>query len=100
MLEHSWIFLGGLATVTTVLTLRTDDDQTGILTGLIGTVTWALWAFSALNIVTHSGGTEFTHSYPALAAFGLLMAVPNLFVALTGPLTIAQNRQELAEEVR
>lgn len=100
MLQHSWIFLGIVALVATVLTLRTADDQLAIIGGLAGTLAWALWGYSALNVITVSGGTEVAYAYPSMAAFGVAMAIPNLFVALTGPLQIAKNRDELANEVR
>jgi hypothetical protein len=99
MLQISWLFVGLVASGATLLTLTTSDDQTAILTGLIGTISWALFAYSSLHVVTHSGGSEFVSAYPSLAAFGVMMAVPNLFVALTGPLRAADPR-ELAEEVR
>lgn len=99
MLQLTFLFVGAVATVATALTLWTTDDQLGILTGLIGSIAWPLWSYSALNVVTVSAGSEFAYQYPALAVFGVLMAVPNLFVALTGPLRVANNR-ELAQEIQ
>lgn len=99
MTPLAWVFLGLVALVTTVITLTTTDDQTAIITGLMATTGWALWAYSALNITVYSQGTLFTESYPSMALFGLLLAVPNLFVALTGPLALAKDPRELAGEV-
>jgi len=100
MLQHTLIFLGVVALVATTLALRTSDDQLAIVGGLAGTLSWLLWAYSTLNVIAVSGGSEFTYSYPSLAAFGVAMAIPNLFVALTGPLQIARNREQLTNEVQ
>jgi len=100
MFQFTWIFLGVVALVVTVMTLRTADDQLAIVSGLAGTMSWALWGYSALNVVVISGGTEFAQQYPSLAAFGVVMAIPNLFVALTGPLQIARDRSQLTDEVQ
>lgn len=99
MLQHTWIFLGIVALVATSITLRTPDDQLAIIAGLAGTLAWTLWAYGALNVVAVSGGQEFAYSYPSLTAFGVAMVMPNLFVALTGPLSIARDRDQLANEV-
>lgn len=93
-------FLGIVALVFTGLTLTTADDQTAIISGLLGATTWTLWAYSTLNVTIYSGGSEFTESYPAFAALGLALAAPNAFVALTGPLMLAKNPDAIAEEVR
>lgn len=92
MLQLTWLFVGALAMLATALTLRTADDQTAIMSGLAGTITWLLWAYSALNVVTYDGGSQFTHAYPGLAALGVMLALPNLFVALTGPLMVARDQ--------
>lgn len=100
MLQHTLIFVGVVALVATTISLRTGDDQLAIISGLAGTLSWSLWAYSTLNVVAVSGGSEFAYSYPSLAAFGIAMAIPNLFVALTGPLQIARDRSQLTEEVQ
>ena len=100
MLQHTLIFLGVVALVATTITLRTSDDELAIIGGLAGTLSWALWAYSTLNVVATSGGSEFTYSYPSLALFGLAMAIPNFYVALTGPLHIARDRSQLTEEIQ
>lgn len=94
MLQNTWLFVGLIAALATALTLWTADDQTAIISGLIGTVTWLTWAYSALNVITYDGGSQFAHSYPALAALGVMLAVPNLFVALTGPLAVARDQTD------
>lgn len=99
MLQLTYLFLGAVAFIVTVLTLTTADDQTAILTGIMGAVSWLLWAYSSLNIVVvDGGGADVAHQYPSLAAFGVVMAIPNLFVALTGPLQIARDPRGLAEQ--
>jgi len=100
MLQLTWLFIGALAAVATVLTLTTTDGDLGIIGGLIGTISWLLWAYSALNVVVITNGEQIAQQYPSLAVFGVLMAVPNLFVALTGPLQIARDRGELTDEMQ
>lgn len=100
MLQHTWIFLGVVALVATVMTLRTPDEQLAIIGGLTATITWGVWAYGALDVTTVSGGTEFAYAYPSLAAVGVVLAIPCLFVALTGPLRIVQDRDQLADDVR
>lgn len=100
MIQLNWIFLGVVGLIATVQTIRTIDDQVAIASGLMGTIAWLLWAYSSLHVVVVSNGTEFVYEYPSLAMFGVLMAIPNLFIALTGPLRIAADPRQLAEEVR
>lgn len=100
MLQFTFIFVGLVALTATAQTLRTADDQLAILSGLIGALSWGLWSYSALDVVIISNGTQYAASYPSLAAFGVALVVPNLFVALTGPLRIARNPDDLAEEAR
>jgi len=92
MLQLTWLFIGALAALATAFTLRTADDQTAIMSGLIGMMTWLLWGYSALNVIVYDGsGNALSNSYPALAALGVMLALPNLFVALTGPLAVARD---------
>lgn len=101
MLQHTFIFVGLVAAAAAFLTLRTADDEIAIISGLIGTIAWLLWGYSALNVVVYDGsGNPLSSAYPSLTAFGVLMAIPCLFVALTGPLRIARSRDQLAKEMQ
>lgn len=100
MLQHTFIFVGLVAAAATFLTLRTADDEVAIISGLIGTISWILWAYSALNVIVYDGsGNPLSASYPSLTAFGVMMAVPCLYIALTGPLHIARSSTDIAQEM-
>lgn len=94
------IFIGVVGFVATLLSVTTDNDEVAIITGLIGTVSWLLFAFFALD-VTHfdNSGNAYTTRYPALAAYGLAMAAPNFYVAMTGPLQIISDTNPKKNEV-
>lgn len=100
MLELTWVFLGLVAGAATYVTLSTADDQRAIICGLIGAITWLLFAYAALSVEhVSTDGTVSIHRYPAMVAWGLMMAAPNFYVALTGPLEIIKNPRQLQEEV-
>lgn len=97
----AWLFVGLIGAGATFVSITTTDDQVAIISGLIGVFAWILFAYIALSVTTYDqAGTLHTDRYPAMTAFGLLMAMPNLFVALTGPLEIVRNRDELRSEVQ
>ena len=100
MLQLTFLFLGVIAAGATYVTLSTADDQKAIMFGLIGAINWALWAYSSLNVVVYDGSSNpLQHSDPALAALGVMLMIPNLFVALTGPLALIEDPSTMAEEV-
>lgn len=95
------IFIGLVGFGATLLSVTTDNDEVAIITGLVGTISWLLFAFFALD-VTHfdNSGNAYTTRYPALAAWGLAMAAPNFYVALTGPLQLVKEQTPTKGEVR
>jgi len=66
--------LVGTAIALRLATSTTDRQAVEFATGLAaGTAaTWLLVTVAAFNVVSVSGGTEITHSYPSLGAFGVL----------------------------
>lgn len=94
-----WILVGAVGAGATYLTLTTESDELAIVSGLVGMFTWLLFGFLSLEIVVYSSGIEATSRYPSMAAWGVMMAAPNLYVALTGPLHIIKDRDRLSEEV-
>jgi len=101
MIALAWVFLGAIGVVSTYLSLTADNDDLVIITGLIGTLAWLLFAFYALDVTIYDqAGTLHTDRYPAMALFGLAMAAPNLYIAITGPLELMSNRERLEREVR
>lgn len=100
MQELTWVFLGVIAAAATYVALSTPDDQRVIIFGLIGFLTWGLFAYGALSVQhVSANGVISIHRYPALTAWGLMMAAPNFYVALTGPLELVRNPRELQGEV-
>lgn len=96
----AWIALGAFASVWSYLSLtRNADDQLLILSGLIGTIAWLLFAFFSLSVTESSSGVTTVFRYPSMALFGLMMAAPNAFVALRGPLEVVKDRDQLRSEV-
>jgi hypothetical protein len=99
MNELGWVFIGAFAALSTFMTLRTSDNTVAIISGISGTFAWLLFGFYALQITYYSGGSSFTQSYPAMAVLGVMMAAPNFYVALTGPLDLVTDEPELRSEV-
>lgn len=96
----AWVMLGLIAAGFTYLTLTTDNDQLAIISGLVAMFSWLLFGYFALGITIYDQtGTPHTDRYPAMAAYGLMMALPNLYVAITGPLEIIRDREGLRREV-
>lgn len=95
-----WVFVGVVAAGATYVTLTTDNDQLAIISGLIGMLSWLMFSFLSLEIIIYDGaGGEQITRYPSMTAWGLAMAAPNLYVALTGPLHIIRDRDQLRSEV-
>lgn len=99
MNELGWVFIGALASVLTFQTLRTEDNTIAIISGLAGTFAWLLFAFYSLQITYYNGSSTEVQHFPAMAAFGVMMAAPNFYIALTGPLDVVTDNRKLAEEV-
>jgi hypothetical protein len=98
MLESAWLFIGALGVGCTATTLWTDDDETGMIVGALGFVTWGVWCFNALNVEVAEGGTVFQFSMPYVVLIGLCWAAPCLFVLLTGPIDAVGKSEETREE--
>lgn len=100
MNQLPWLFIGVFAAAATFISVTTTDDQIGIISGLFGTLSALTFAYHSLSVTVYSQGTEFVSRYPELAVFGLALAAPNLLVALTGPLAIVRDREQLQDEVQ
>lgn len=97
----AWVFIGLIGAVSTYISLTTDDNQMAIMSGLIGGLSWMLFAYFSLEIAVYTqNGDRVITRYPSMAAYGLAMAAPNIYVALTGPLELVRNRDtEIKQEV-
>lgn len=95
------IFIGVVAAGASYITLTTSNNDVAIVAGLIGCFSWLLFAFFALDVtVFDDSGAAQTVRYPALTAWGLMMAVPNVYVALTGPLEIISEQAPRKNEIQ
>ena len=97
----AWVFIGAVAFIATMVTIRTNDNDTAIITGLMATLGWLLFAFFSLSITVYDvNGNPHTTRYPAMAMFGLAMAAPNIYIAITGPLEWIGEQAERSWGVR
>jgi hypothetical protein len=95
------IFIGVVAAAATLLAVTTSDNNVAIVSGLIGALTFLLFAFFALDVtVFDDSGTAQTVRYPALAVWGLMMAAPNAYVALTGPLELIAEKNPTKNQMQ
>jgi hypothetical protein len=85
-----WAFIGLVAMLWTLVavvgpTIVDDVEQAdllGIVAGVASVLAWGMWAYLAFSIRLQDGTIV---SYPAVALFGVAMALPGGYVALTGP---------------
>lgn len=95
------IFIGVVAAAATLLAVTTSNNEVAIITGLIGGITWLLFAFFALDVtVFDDSGAAQTVRYPALAAWGVMLATPNFYVALTGPLELVAEKTPTNHQIK
>lgn len=101
MIWQGWLFLGVVAFASTYVTLTTSQDDIGIMFGLVGLLSWALFSFQSLNVTVLAGGATdpISYSYAAVSVWALAMAVTNLYVVLNGPIAIIDQRGRAEAEV-
>ncbi len=85
MLLQAWLFIGAVAALTTGAALWTADDSIAILTGVLGFISWGLWAYGALNLQIVRDATTYTYTQPEVALLGVALAIVPGFIALNGP---------------
>lgn len=96
-----WLFVGLVGAGASYVTVTTENNQLAIISGLVGFFSWLLFAYLSLAITIYdSNGNPITTRYPAMAAWGLMMAAPNVYVALTGPLELVKDRDTIKEEIQ
>lgn len=101
MIYQGWLFIGLVAFTSTYVTLTTSQDDVGIMFGLVGLLSWALFSFQSLHVVVLAGGKTdpISYSYAAVSVWGLALAVTNLYVVLNGPIAIIDQRGQAEAEV-
>lgn len=85
MREPVFIMLALLCVATTSLLVvggrkNSINPETGAVIGALGVVLWGVFIQSSFGVITVSGGSTFSHSYPELAVLG----VAGAGVALVG----------------
>lgn len=96
MLESTWLFIGATALLTTGMAAATQTqasayfdryaDPIAIVAGMIGLVSWAILAYGSLDLTVVGDSVTYSFSQPAVTFWCAIMALPNLYVALTGPM--------------
>lgn len=101
MIWQAWLFLGAVAFIATYVALTTTQDDVGIMFGLIGLLSWGLFAFQSLNVMISSGGqaTAETYTYAPMTVWALALAVTNAYVVISGPIAIIDQRKRAQQEV-
>lgn len=100
MLESSWLFVGAIAFIMTLVTLgaaafeNPGDDVLTMITGTVGFVSWGVWTFGTLDITVISQGTELSFSQPELTFLGIVMALVPGYLALTGPFELVKRARD------
>lgn len=95
MLESAWLFLGTIAFIWTILnviassivTVETYDFV--IVASVAALITWGVWLFAAVSgVEVAAESTVYTFKMAPVALVGLAMALPNIYLALVGPIEI------------
>lgn len=79
-----FMLLFAVALLVTALTIYTglkgrSEARTGVVLSAAGLGVCGLVTMSAFQVVTVSGGQEFTYSYPTLAIVGVIAGAVNVF---------------------
>ncbi|RAW44094.1 hypothetical protein DQW50_16360 [Halorubrum sp. 48-1-W] len=80
---------GALRLATTVRDRQGIQYAVGLSAGCV--VLWLLVTISAFNLVSVSGGSEFTHSYPSLGVLGVLGVGVSILVLTKGSVELLGN---------
>jgi hypothetical protein len=104
MQQSIWLFVGALATLTTLGTVwaASVDDVLMIVGGVLGFVLWGVWSYGSLNVerVTGNGCCVVSWSSPAVTLVGVMLALIPAWFALTGgPDLFRKYRDPDAEEI-
>lgn len=95
MLESAWLFLGAMAFIWTVLNVLASSIVSGesydlvIIAATAGTIMWGVWVFGTLSgVEVASEATVYNFRMAPVALVGVVMALPNVYLALVGPIEI------------
>jgi len=102
MLESTWLFLGTLATLSTLAAVLIPArlDTIAIVAGVVGFILWGMVAYGALNLVVVGDAVTYTFSMPPVTVVTAMISLLPGYVALTGPVDlIAKARSPQAREI-
>jgi len=101
LLESAWLFIGFVALCVTGVAVLTQtrgvalipqDDAVAIVSGTVGFVSWAIWAYGAFDVRVVGDSVTYSFTMSPVAIFGVMMALIPAYVALTGPAEIIASR--------
>lgn len=99
MLQATMLFMGALGLVTTGVAVATTDDGVAIVAGVAGTIVWGVFTYGALNPeVATDSGVQSVAPMSGVALVGLMMAIPALVIALTGPTELVGRATDASTE--
>jgi hypothetical protein len=88
MIASSWLFIGVVAFLITILTVLVPDDGWAIVLGIAGFLSWAFFAYGALEVTVIRNAVTYQYSLPVVTFFGVIMSLIPGYVALTGPANV------------
>lgn len=88
MLQSAWLFIGTVAILSTAGALLVSDNALAIITGVLGFVSWGMFAYGSLEVVIVTQSTVFTYTLPSVTMFSVMAALVPGYVALTGPVEV------------
>jgi len=91
MLQLPWLFIGMVALLATSGAVVTSRDELGMVLGVLGTLSWWVWAYAAFEVQVVDGGVEFVFTQSIAAVFGIMISLLPLYIAITGPIEMAKN---------
>lgn len=99
MLESTFLFIGLTALLLTLtgfaLALVMQEDSVVIIVGIAGSIAWGMTAYGALDIRVVGDSVTYSFTQPAVAVFALMMSLPSLYLALTGPIEVVNQFRDV-----
>jgi hypothetical protein len=102
MLLGVWMMVGLIALAFTgvaLASLSMGADAMGTYGGVIAFVSWAVWAFGALDLQVSVDAGVIQQSAPSVALLGVVFALASGYIALKGPIELMNRRVEGPEQL-
>lgn len=85
MLQSAWLFIGGLAVLTSAAAMLTQDDGQAIVVGVLGFISWGVFAYGSLDVRVVGDSVTYSFGEPAITVLAVAFSLLPAYVALTGP---------------